>query len=676
MVVELTAGCEQPVTSVDGTALHVGIFGLRGSIGGRGRPGSMPVQAGGRIGEWTAGAFAAVSAAAAVRHAGCTGTGATIDLSIYEAMVIAVGSLGAASASVLGDDQDLGNRSFELLSIVATADGLVGFCTITAQQFQDFLVLIERADLLDDDLASMAGRIRRCDEFLAMVNDWAADKTTTDIVERAAAFRIPVAPIASPQTITTIDHFVVRGVFLESRTGAVGPRVPYRSSAIQVRPLALAPDLGADNGEVSWSARTDPRAASEHPTGALPLTGLRVSDLTAFWAGPMATQLPAALGAKIIKIEGVRRPDGMRFAGGRSPSWDQSWEWGPVFQCSNTNKRGVSLELSTPQGRQTALELIAHSDLVIENFSPRVMANFDLEWDTVHAANPQVTMVRMPAFGLDGPWRDRVGFAQTMEQASGMAWMTGTADAAPLIPRGVCDPLAGLHAPFAAIAGLQIRDRTGIGVHIESTMIEAALNAAAEAVLEHSLNGVTLRRNGNRGPHASPQGVFRYAGDDAWVAVAVLEDDTWPALAEVIGRPDLGVDLSFRREPGRRERADEIDKLIAEWTTHRSPAEVVACLRARGLGAAPVVSAADLLDDEQLEARGFWEVVDHPVVGRFKTIGLPFAFAGRPRRWITTPAPLYGQHTAEVLTEVLMKTADDLSALEGVGAISGRPAGL
>ncbi|OBF60467.1 hypothetical protein A5753_20350 [Mycobacterium sp. 852002-51971_SCH5477799-a] len=225
------------------------------------------MQAGGRIGEWTAGAFAAVSGAAAVRHAGCTGTGAKIDLSIYEAMVIAMGSLGAVSASVLGDDQALGNRSLELLSIV-TVDGLVGFCTSTAQQFQDFLVLIERPDLLDDDLASMAGRIRRCDEFLAMVNDWAADKTTTDIVERAAAFRIPVAPIASPQTITTIDHFVDRGVFLESRTGAVGPRVPYRSSAIQVRPLALAPDLGADNGEGSWPARTDPRAASEHPTGA------------------------------------------------------------------------------------------------------------------------------------------------------------------------------------------------------------------------------------------------------------------------------------------------------------------------------------------------------------------------------------------------------------------------
>ena len=109
------------------------------------------------------------------------------------------------------------------------------------------------------------------------------------------------------------------------------------------------------------------------------------------------------------------------------------------------------------------------------------MANFDLEWDVVHAANPRATMVRMPAFGLDGPWRDRVGFAQTMEQASGMAWMTGPADGPPLIPRGVCDPLAGLHAAFAAIAACEIRDRTGTGVHVESTMVEAALNIAAEA---------------------------------------------------------------------------------------------------------------------------------------------------------------------------------------------------
>ncbi len=644
---------------------------LCGSIGGRGWPGSEPMQAGGRIGEWFAGAYAAVAAAAAVR----TGAGETIDVSLYEAMVIAMGSLGAVSASVLGADQALGLRSLELPSIVPTADGAVGFCTITAQQFQDFLVLIERPDLLDDEeLASFAGRVRRRDEFLAMVHDWASTKTTDEIIELATAFRIPVAPIAAPQSITGIDHYVERGVFVTSEDGTTAPRVPYRSAAIPTRTPTAAPALGADNGRVSWLR--DPARPPKPSRAALPLNGIRIVDFTAFWAGPFATQVLAALGADVIKIEGVRRPDGMRFAGGPPPGTDQWWEWGPVFQCSNTNKRGISLELGTSQGRTSALHLIAHADLVIENFSPRVMANFELEWDVVHATNPTATMIRMPAFGLDGPWRDRVGFAQTMEQASGMAWMTGPADGPPVIPRGACDPLAGLHAAFAAIAALSIRDRTGTGVHVESTMVEAALNVAAEGVLEYSRNGVEMHRDGNRGPGASPQGVYRCAGDDQWVAIAVLSDDAWPALADLIGPSELVADATLHDEAGRRRQADELDKLIADWTSQRSVSDAVTRLREHGIGAAPVVPASELLDDEHLAARGFWELVDHPVAGSFKTTGLPFTFASRPRRWISTPAPLYGQHTREVLTDVLGTSAEDIAALEEVGATSRRPAGL
>ncbi len=338
----------------------------------------------------------------------------------------------------------------------------------------------------------MAGRVRRRDEFLAMVHDWAADKTTDEIVDLATAFRIPVAPIATPQTISSIDHFVERGVFVESEDGAVSPRVPYRINGQRMRRLNGAPELGADNGRVTWRSRERTRQAEPAETAetrdALPLTGVRVVDLTAFWAGPMATQVLAALGADVIKVEGVRRPDGMRFAGGRPPSWDQWWEWGPVFLCSNTNKRGISLELSTPQGRQAALDLIGAQRSRHRELLAAGDGQLRSGMGRGHAANPTATMVRMPAFGLDGPWRDRVGFAQTMEQASGMAWMTGPADGPPLIPRGVCDPLAGLHAAFAAIAALEIRDRTGTGMHVESTMVEAALNVAAEAVLEYSLN--------------------------------------------------------------------------------------------------------------------------------------------------------------------------------------------
>ncbi|OBJ21962.1 CoA transferase [Mycobacterium sp. 1245801.1] len=641
---------------------------LCGSIAGRGWPDDEPVQAGGRLGEWLAGTFAAAAAAATTRHAARSGRGHIIDVSTYEAMAIAMGGLSAMSASVLGADSLLHERSLELPSIVSTADGMVGFCTITAQQFQDFLVMIERADLVGDaELASFAGRVERRDEFLGMVTEWTARRTTQEIIDLAVAFRIPVAPIATPETLPEIDHFRERGVFVESPTGALAPRVPYRSDAMATRGPAEPPRLGADNGRVQWPARPQPPRSAD--PDALPLSDIRVTDFTAFWAGPVATQLLGALGADVIKVEGVRRPDGMRFSAGRPPDWDHWWEWGPVFLCSNNNKRGVSIELGTDTGRELALGLIAASDLVVENFSPRVMANFGLEWDAVRAANPRAILVRMPAFGLDGPWRDRVGFAQTMEQATGMAWVTGHADGPPVIPRGVCDPIAGLHAAFAAVAGLVIRDRRGAGMQVEATMVEAALNVAAEMLVEYSRNGIALCRNGNRGPDADPQGVYRCRGDDDWVALAALDGAARASLAGLLGQPGL-------QDADWAERVDDIDKLISAWAAGHSVTEAAAALRAAGVAAAPVTPAAALLTDPQLQARGFWETVDHPVAGSFLCTGMPFAFLGMPRRWIRRVPPLYGQHTGEVLTGLLGLSEHDLDALRRSGTISARPAGL
>ena len=643
---------------------------LCGSIASRGWPGDEPVQAGGRLGEWLAGSFAAAVAAATARHTARGGRGQTIDVSTYEAMVIAMGGLPAMSASVLGADSLLHQRSLELPSIVTTADGMVGLCTITAQQFQDFLAMIDRADLIDDaDLASMAGRIERRDEFLGMVTQWTQTRTTQEIIDLAVAFRIPVAPIATPGALAKVDHFVERGVFIESELGVLQARVPYRSDAMTTRRPGRPPVLGADNGRVHWPPRTE-RPLSAGADG-LPLSDIRVTDFTAFWAGPVATQFLGSLGADVIKLEGVRRPDGMRLSAGRPPTSDQWWEWGPVFLCSNNNKRGISVELSTDAGRAIALELIAASDLVIENFSPRVMENFGLEWDAVSAANPRAVMVRMPAFGLDGPWRDRVGFAQTMEQATGMAWMTGHADGPPVIPRGVCDPIAGLHAAFAAIAALVIRDRDGTGMHVESTMVESALNVAAEMVVEYSRNGIELRRNGNRGSGACPQGVYRCKGDDEWVALAATDDAARVSLAKLIGQNQLG-----RDEAGWRAQDDEIDKLISDWTDRRSLPEAVSALRARGVAAAAVTAPAALLSDPQLLARGFWETVDHPAAGSFLCTGMPFEFVGTPRRWIRRVPPLYGQHTDEVLIGVLGHSEQELADLQESGSTSVRPAGL
>src|SRR5581483_10871593 len=213
------------------------------------------------------------------------------------------------------------------------------------------------------------------------------------------------------------------------------------------------------DGEIRWQRR-NPVTTGERR---LPLEGLRIVDLTAFWAGPSATHLLAAFGADVIKVESIQRPDGIRYSGGLRTDIDDWWEYGWVFHAMNTNKRSITLDLQSAEGIRHFKTLVAQADAVIENFSPRVLDQFGLGDDTLLNVNPRLVVVRMPAFGLEGPWRDRVGFAPTMEQIAGLAWVTGLPDGPPVAPRGACDPLAGVHAAFALLAAVNFANRTGAG---------------------------------------------------------------------------------------------------------------------------------------------------------------------------------------------------------------------
>jgi crotonobetainyl-CoA:carnitine CoA-transferase CaiB-like acyl-CoA transferase len=643
-----------------------------GSTAGRGLADRIPLSAGSRLGEWIGGAYGAVAGVAYARRAREHGIGELVDVSLLESMVITMGGLGVVTAQIMGAGP---GRSLELPSIEATADGYVGYCTITGQQFQDFLVMIERPEWLGDaDLASFAGRQRRREEFTAAVRAWTSQRTTAEIIELASAMRIPVAPIGSPETITGIDHFVQRGVFVPNPAGFVQPRPPYRIHGGQLREFTAAPSVGEHTGTIEWAAREVPIATGEPPAN--PLADIRVMDFTAFWAGPAGSLVLGSLGADVVKVEGLKRPDGMRFAGGKPPTVDHWWETGSIFLAVNENKRDVTLELGTPRGDALARRLLGSCDVVMENFSPRVMTNLGLDWESVSAVNPAALMVRMPAFGLDGLWRDRVGFAQTMEQVSGMAWLTGEADGAPVIPRGACDPIAGLHAAFAAIVGLEHRRRTGTGALIEVTMVEAALNVAAQLVIEHSAYGRTMMRDGNRGPMAAPQGVYRSGGDDTWVAIAVTSDAEWTALCQALGEGELAAESGLGSADGRRAAADRIDALIEAWTTQRSPREAAETLKTLGIPASAVTPSAELLGDPQLQARGFFEELDHPYVGKTFWPAMPIVLGRAGHQWLRGAAPTLGQHNGEILGDLLGLDAAELAALEETRVIGIRPAGL
>jgi len=650
-----------------------------GSIGCRGLPGEQPFMAGGRITEWVGGTFAAVPALAAVRRARGSGHGEWIDFSLLETMAIAAPNFMSVLFQMFGVGPELYGPimpTVETPSVEPTTDGFVGFCTNTRQQFSDFLLMIERPDLRDDEeLAQFAGRLARFDEWQGIVQHWTRGKTTAEIIELASALRIPVAPVLDGDRVRSHEQLVARGVYRRDPGGRFDyPRPPYRTGGCEPPHGRRAPALGEHSGAVEARAANRPHAVSPP---ALPLTGLRILDLTNWWAGPAATHMLACLGADVIHIESTHRPDGMRMVGGMLAGLHERWwECSQFFLPANANKRDLTLHLGDARGLELLKRLVASADAVIENFTPRVLDGFGLTWELIHQINPRCIMVRMPAFGLDGPWRDNTGFAQTMEQLSGLAWVTGHRDDQPRIQRGPCDPLAGMHAAFAFLVALAERDAKGEGVHVECTMVEGALNAAAEQVVEFSAYGRLPQRDGNRSPVAAPQGLYTCRdsapGAERWLALSVTSDAEWQSLVDVCGTPAWARSPELATAAGRRAAHDRIDDGLRAIFAQCDREAVVDELIAGGVPAACVADPRSIHAHPQMLARGFFESPAHPVVGRVQLPTVPFRFTGVDQ-WLHSPAPTLGQHNREILQGMLGLTDGEIEELQADGVIGSSP---
>jgi crotonobetainyl-CoA:carnitine CoA-transferase CaiB-like acyl-CoA transferase len=657
-----------------------------GSIGMRGLMGQEPIVAGGRISEWAAGVVGAVAALPAVFHARSTGQGEHVDLSILETANMSLANFSETMNRLMNGSPEDPEHAFlsatvETPSIEPTADGYVGFCTNTRQQFSDFLVLIERPELrADEELAQFAGRLMRFDEWQEIMRAWLTNKTTEEVIELASLLRIPVAPICNGETVQNHEQLVARGVFGPDADGRfVRPRRPYRIDDVEPSAPRAAPRLGAHTKSAAFAAERPPPITDG--AGALPLSGLRVLDLTAWWAGPAATHVLASFGAQVIRVESVGRPDGLRMIGGMMAAhYSDWWEASTHFLHVNSNKLDITLDLSKAKGFALLEKLLGECDAIVENFSPRVLDNFGLDWKRVKELNPKALMVRMPAFGLTGPWRDNTGFAQTMEQLSGMAWVTGHVDDQPRIPRGPCDPLAGMHAALAFFVALAQRATSKHGHHVESTMVEGALNMAAEQVVEWSAYGNLIERDGNRSPLAAPQGLYPCAdgqpGMENWLALSVATDAQWRALRAALGSPAWAMDSALEQRPGRRRAHDAIDEHLCEWTRGRPRDEIIEMLRAAGIPASEVADPCRLIQtNPQFRARRYFEAPDHPVVGAMPIPSLPFRYTGI-EHWIRSPAPTMGEHNQEVLGGILGLSPHEIGELEDEGIIGTRPNGL
>ncbi len=647
---------------------------MSGSLHNHGSWRREPLAVGGGLGEWIAGAYGAAGALAARARLDRTGDGELVDVSTLEALAVTLMCYPSVAASLPGGIRR--RATVEMVpGIEPCKDGFVGLTTLTAQQWHDFVAMIDRPDLIDDGrLDSPRSRIAREAELRPVIHGWTEQHQVGEIVERAALFRVPAAPVLNGATLPRFEPLIDRGLFTGNpRGGFSHPRPPFLSTATEPRPVAAAPKVGKHAATPFGSDRTVLQRRRSAEEGCLPLDGVRVLDVTAFWAGPCATQYLAAIGADVIKVESVQRPDSMRFNVGVSPKTEQWWEQGYLFLSANLNKRGITLNLGDERGRGLFLQLVARSDVVVENFTPRVMENFALTYDAIREVRPDVVMVSMPGWGLEGPWRDRPGFATTMEQASGMAFVTGYQDGAPMAP-GLCDPLAGVHGAFAVLAALEERQRTGRGQHVEVPMIDLAVNVSAEQILEFEAYGELMTRRGNRCVQAVPQGVYACAGTDEWLALSVTTEEQWKALCEAIGFPAWAADPKLATVARRSAAHDRIDQAIGGWCAVRA---LSAALDVLGEAVAqPVVPAYAIDEDPQMQARDFWESVVHPVVGEHRYPGWPMRLSGSPAGWYRSPAPLLGQHNVEVLSGLLGLADDEIADLQASGVIGERPLGL
>ena len=621
-----------------------------GCTGFRGDPAGPPISIGGDLGEYMGGAWAA-SGALALRHRVRNGgPGGHLDMSMLEAMTLM--QSGEWLHSQLLQVPPV-KRSVEVPSIEPAKDGYVGISMVTGQQWLDFAAMVDCPEFTEiPQLRFQIGRWDYRDWIRERIDPWLRERTVSEIVELGQLFRLPLAPLGNGSTIPAMDHLAERGVYIDNPAGFRQPRAPWLMSLARQAPIRRAPAVGDANDDIVWRPR---ESAPVAPSGDLPLNGVRVVDFTAFWAGPAATHSLAAFGADVIKIESIQRPDGIRYSGGMRKDVDDWWEYGWLFHAMNTNKSSVTLDLQSQDGIRLVKELVRQADVVVENFSPRVMEQFGLDADTLLGCNPRLTVMRMPAFGLTGPWRDRVGFAPTMEQIAGLAWVTGLPDGPPIAPRGACDPLAGAHAAFAVLAALEFTERTGHGQLVEVPMIETVLNVTAAQTIEFEVFGSVLERRGNRGHPGARQNLYRCAGEDNWIALTVRTDGEWDALVALAGGQDTDLE---------------------QWLRTQEAAAVVEGLAGAGIPAAVVVSPSLVTENPQLRHRGFFERLEHPRTGAGLYPCPPFAPLDGADRWLFRSPPTLGGHNTEVLTELCGLTDAELERLAAQGVIGTRPKGL
>lgn len=506
------------------------------------------------------------------------------------------------------------------------------------------------------------------DEVDALVAPWLLARTKAEIEEIADRFRLTIAPLRDLPDVLATPQFAHRNFLrrwtTEGRT-LLAPRLPFRVA--ESRGTAQAPNLASDLlADAGGKRRVDGRG---------PLAGLRVLDLGWVWAAPQVGSILAQLGAEVIKVEHGRRPDNSRLSGVIIRDGEriegQTMDMSPMFHQINKGKRGITLNLKEAAGVDLLKQLVAKSDVVLENMSAGSVERSGIGFDTLSALNPRLVMVAMSGAGQFGPLSDMRTYAPTMSSFVGLESLVGYPGEPPTgaLNFAIGDPNAAVHALVALFAALQRRETTGKGCYIDLSLTEALLATMTPYALEAQVDGRQPPTTGNAHPTMAPHGIFPAAGDDDWLSIVVRDDRDWAALASVADDQGWASDPRFATAADRIAYRDKLDGILGQWTATLDRDSLVADLREAGVPASPVNDIDGLWGDRQIAARGMADIVDLPGLGPETLFRAPWNVSGCGIE-MGTRGPVIGEDNERVLRGTLGLSTEEFDRLSAQGVIA------
>ena len=514
----------------------------------------------------------------------------------------------------------LGKRLLYPWGIYECQDGLIFLVVAEEDQWERLVDLMGNPEWGSWEI--FQGGIERAknqDVLKMYLDEWFRQQQVHELFRMGQERRICFAPVQTMAQLAEDEHLRARGFFVDVEHPQAGKLThlgaPYRLREPWWQIRRPAPQLGEHNAEVFAELQSSPTPNPQPPTPnpRLPLSGVRVTDFTWVWAGPFGTMHLAHLGAEVIKVESNARVDITR----RLPIYPKDMEAGVnrsgIFNEWSMGKKSLLLNVAKPKGMEIIKELIKQSDVVVDNFATGVMDNLGLSYDELKQIKPDIIVASISGFGHSGPRKKYMGYGPAMAPVSGLSSLTGYQGGSPQeVGISYGDPNSGIHAAAAVCAALVARKRTGQGQYIDVSLFDAVAALVSEGWMDYVMNGSQPERDGNHDPIMAPHNCFRCAGEDAWVSIACGSDEEWQALCQAIGEPQLASDPRFTTAADRKANEDALEKLLTEWTGQRDRWAVTQMLQEAGVAAFPALSASDLAEDKQLEARGAFARLPHP----------------------------------------------------------------